>query len=81
MNASGRRKEVLIMSAMTNKRVVDRSPTTEGDARDWTPAEIRGVLFELARRQIDERAARPAIAALNRMMRDSTARPLPHPVE
>gem|GEM_PF-5637911 len=67
------------MSAITDKRVAELPP--DGEKRDWTPAEIRGVLFELARRQIDERAARPAIAALNRLMRDSTPTPLPRPVE
>src|ERR671933_163777 len=36
-----------------------------------TPAEIRSVLFEVARGQLDERAARPAIRALNRIMRDA----------
>ncbi|HEX8069486.1 MAG TPA: hypothetical protein VF546_06020 [Pyrinomonadaceae bacterium] len=48
------------------------APTAAEESGDLTPAEIRGVLFELARRRIDERAARPAIAALNRIMRDST---------
>ncbi len=47
-------------------------------AGELTPAEARGMLFELARRQIDERAARPAIAALNRIMRDVTRTLLPH---
>jgi hypothetical protein len=37
-----------------------------------TPAEVRGVLFALARGQVDERAARPAIRALNRIMRDAS---------
>ena len=46
--------------------------TAEDDTSALTPAEIRGMLFELARRRIDERTARPAIRALNRIMRDST---------
>lgn len=69
------------MCAMKDKRVTALPAAAEGDARELTPAEIRGVLFDLARRQIDELAARPAIAALNRIMRDSIYRPLPRPVE
>ena len=47
-------------------------------ARELTPAEIRGVLLQLARKKISERVARPAIEALNKIMCDalSTARPL-----
>jgi hypothetical protein len=55
---------------MKTRRVTE--PAAAEEASDLTPAEIRGVLFALARRHIDERAARPAIAALNRIMRDST---------
>ena len=46
--------------------------------RELTPAEIRGVLLQLARKKISESVARPAIEALNRIMCDavSTARPL-----
>jgi hypothetical protein len=65
------------MNAITNTGVQMLPPPDDGDARDLTPAEIRRVLFDLARRQIDERAARPAIAALNRIMRDLTPTPLP----
>ncbi len=61
---------------MMNRRVLDSMSADE--AHELTPAEARGVLFELARRQIDERTARPAIAALNRIMRDSTRLSLPH---
>ena len=67
------------MSTVTSERVVELPP--EAEAHELTPAEIRGVLFELARRRIDEQAARPAIAALNRIMRDSTRPPLQGPVE
>ena len=47
-------------------------------ARELTPAEIRGVLLQLARKRISERVARPAIEALNKIMCDafSTTRPL-----
>ena len=47
-------------------------------ARELTPAEIRGVLLQLARKKISERVARPAIEALNKIMCDAfaTARPL-----
>jgi hypothetical protein len=71
----------MFMSAMKDRRVTTLPATAEGDARELTPAEIRGVLFDLARRQIDELAARPAIAALNRIMRDSLRTPLARPVE
>jgi len=53
---------------------------TDADgARELTPAEIRGVLLQLARKKISERVARPAIEALNRIMCDAfsaTSRPL-----
>jgi hypothetical protein len=52
---------------------------TDADgARELTPAEIRGVLLQLARKRISERVARPAIEALNRIMCDAFAstRPL-----
>ena len=47
-------------------------------ARELTPAEIRGVLLQLARKRISERVARPAIEALNKIMCDafSTSQPL-----
>lgn len=41
------------------------------DARELTPAEIRGVLLQLARKKISERVARPAIEALNKIMCDA----------
>ena len=66
------------MPKTTHKRAVNLTPAENAAADELTPAEIRGVLFELGRRQIDERAARPAIAALNRIMRDSTRMLLPH---
>jgi hypothetical protein len=69
------------MDAIKDRRVTALPVAAEGDARELTPAEIRGVLFDLARRQIDELAARPAIAALNRLMRDSLRTPLARPVE
>ena len=69
------------MRETPDRWVVDLAPIEADAAGELTPAEIRGVLFELARRQIDERAARPAIAALNRIMRDSTRLPLPPRVE
>jgi hypothetical protein len=53
---------------VTNKQVCDPLLTDSGTA-ELTPAEIRGVLFEVARGHLDERAARPAIRALNRIMR------------
>jgi hypothetical protein len=40
---------------------------------ELTPAEIRGVLLQLARKKISERVARPAINALNRIMGDAVA--------
>ena len=40
-------------------------------ARELTPAEIRGVLLQLARKRISERVARPAIEALNKIMCDA----------
>jgi hypothetical protein len=39
--------------------------------RELTPAEIRGVLLQLARKKISERVARPAIEALNKIMCDA----------
>ena len=42
-------------------------------ARELTPAEIRGVLLQLARKRISERVARPAIEALNKIMCDAFA--------
>lgn len=42
-------------------------------AGELTPAEIRGVLLQLARKKISEHVARPAIDALNRIMCDSVA--------
>ena len=69
------------MRETTNKWAVDLGPPETDAPGELTPAEIRGVLFELARRQIDERAARPAIAALNRIMRDSTRLSLPRRAE
>jgi len=65
------------MRKTTHKRAVTLTPADEAAADELTPAEIRGVLFELGRRRIDERTARPAIAALNRIMRDSTRTLLP----
>ena len=41
--------------------------------RELTPAEIRGVLLQLARNKISERVARPAIDALNKIMCDAVA--------
>lgn len=40
---------------------------------EMTPAEIRGVLLQLARKKISERVARPAIDALNKIMGDAVA--------
>jgi hypothetical protein len=71
----------MFMSAIKERRITTLPATAEGDAHELTPAEIRSVLFDLARRQIDELAARPAIAALNRIMRDSLRTPLARPVE
>lgn len=64
---------------MMNRRALDLMPAHE--ANELTPTEARNVLFELARRRIDERTARPAIAALNRIMRDSTRLTFPHGAE
>jgi hypothetical protein len=47
--------------------------TDANGARELTPAEIRGVLLQLARKRISERVARPAIEALNRIMCDAFA--------
>ncbi|HEV7902364.1 MAG TPA: hypothetical protein VGO96_00880 [Pyrinomonadaceae bacterium] len=47
--------------------------TDANGARELTPAEIRGVLLQLARKKISERVARPAIEALNRIMCDAFA--------
>jgi hypothetical protein len=41
--------------------------------RELTPAEIRGVLLQLARNKISEHVARPAIDALNKIMCDAVA--------
>jgi hypothetical protein len=40
---------------------------------EMTPAEIRGVLLQLARKKISEHVARPAIDALNKIMCDAVA--------
>ncbi|HEX8457690.1 MAG TPA: hypothetical protein VF656_10370 [Pyrinomonadaceae bacterium] len=40
---------------------------------ELTPAEIRGVMLQLARKRISEHVARPAIEALNKIMCDATA--------
>ncbi len=40
---------------------------------EMTPAEIRGVMLQLARKKISERVARPAIDALNKIMCDAIA--------
>ncbi|HEX8130576.1 MAG TPA: hypothetical protein VF527_15850 [Pyrinomonadaceae bacterium] len=40
---------------------------------ELTPAEIRGVLLQLARKKISEHVARPAIDALNKIMCDAVA--------
>jgi len=47
--------------------------TDANGARELTPAEIRGVLLQLARKKISERVARPAIEALNKIMCDAFA--------
>ena len=60
---------------VTNKQVCDPLLTDSGTA-ELTPAEIRGVLFEVARGHLDERAARPAIRAFNRIMCDASRLPL-----
>ncbi|HJR08791.1 MAG TPA: hypothetical protein VJ842_16140 [Pyrinomonadaceae bacterium] len=41
--------------------------------RELTPAEIRGVLLQLARNKISEHVARPAIDALYKIMCDAGA--------
>ncbi len=63
---------------MMTKRAIEETPITDDGAAELTPAEIRNVLFALARRQVDEQAARPAIRALNRIMRDSALAPQRH---
>ena len=63
---------------MMSQQVNELMMSGERSAIELTPAQIRGMLFELARRRIDERTARPAIVALNRIMRDSFRRPLPN---
>jgi hypothetical protein len=40
---------------------------------ELTPAEIRGVMLQLARKKISEHVARPAIDALNKIMCDAVA--------
>lgn len=40
---------------------------------EMTPAEIRGVLLQLARKKISEHVARPAIDALNKITCDAIA--------
>lgn len=40
---------------------------------ELTPAEIRGVMLQLARKRISEHVARPAIEALNKIMCDAIA--------
>jgi hypothetical protein len=40
---------------------------------ELTPAEIRGVLLQLARKSISEHLARPAIDALNKIICDAVA--------
>ena len=66
---------------MINRQVMEVLPLAGRDESELTPAEIRGVLFELARKRIDERTARPAIRALNRIMRDSFRPPHPKAAE
>ena len=46
---------------------------TEACERELTPAEIRGVLLQLARKKISDRVARPAIDALNKIVCDALA--------
>lgn len=46
---------------------------TEALERELTPAEIRGVLLQLARKKISDRVARPAIDALNKIVCDALA--------
>jgi hypothetical protein len=45
----------------------------ERPVSELTPAEIRGVLLQLARKKISEHVARPAIDALNKIMCDAMA--------
>ena len=45
----------------------------ESPEGELTPAEIRGVMLQLARKKISEHVARPAIDALNKIMCDATA--------
>ncbi len=52
--------------------------TDERGEQELTPAEIRGVLLQLARKQINERVARPAIDALNKIMRGARLPPQPN---
>jgi hypothetical protein len=66
---------------MIDRRIIEVLPLTGRDERELTPAEIRGVLVELARNRIDERTAQPAIRALNRIMRDSFRPPRSKAVE
>jgi hypothetical protein len=66
---------------ITNRRAVDPRPLTDSGALELTPAEIRHVLFEVSRGQLDEQLARPAIRALNRIMRDASRLPLTRPNE
>ncbi len=47
--------------------------TEEMRERELTPSEIRGVLLQLARKNISESVARPAIEALNKIMCDEMA--------
>lgn len=54
------------MKALLKK--LEESPDGE-----LTPAEIRGVLLQLARKKISEHVARPAIDALNKIMCDAVA--------
>ena len=53
------------------KAVLKRTDATGG--RELTPAEIRAVLLQLARKKISEKVARPAIDALNKIMCDALA--------
>ena len=45
----------------------------ESPEGELTPAEIRGVMLQLARKKISEHVARPAIQALNKIMCDAIA--------
>ena len=66
---------------ITNRRAGDPLPLTDSGAIELTPAEIRSVLFEVSRGRLDEQSARPAIRALNRIMRDASRLPLPRATE